>query len=166
MKKTILIPTDFTIESLNVVKSFLSKSNKESTYDIILLHSVHLNDSITDLLFFSRIDTINSLTNRQFNDACDIIKNKYASQINSIRKDIFTGINQASFNNYIEANRVDEAFIPANYKLNLSSKKSFDILPFIKQSDLHVDEIDWKVDSKMPEKGKLAEIFFTGNNNH
>lgn len=159
MKKTILIPTDFSIESLHVVKSVLSKSHGEEVYDIILLHGVRMTDSITELLFFSSASLIDSLSNHQFNEACMVIKNKFSSQINSMRKDIFSGTTQSAFNNYIEANKVSKAYIPTNYELQLTSKKSFDILPYIKKSGLVIDQIDWKIETRIPEKGKLAALF-------
>ncbi len=159
MRKKILIPTDFSIASLNVVKSFLSKAASNCKYDIILLHGVHMSDSITDLLFFSKRNLIDSLSSAEFDEACSVIKNKFASQINSIRKDIFTGVNQAAFENYVEAHQIDEAYIPAHYEMNFSSSKSFDVIPFIKKSAVKTDAIDWNIDTAIPEKGKLAEVF-------
>ncbi len=159
MRKNILIPTDFTVESLHVVKSFLQQAKADSRYNIILLFGVHLNDSITDLLFFSKSRMIDNLSDENFNDACDIIKNKYASQLNVIRKDIFTGGGQAAFDHYLEANRIDEAYIPGNYSLSLKKKGSFDTIPFIKASHLNIKEINWKKSEALPEKGKLAEVF-------
>lgn len=161
MKKTILFPTDFTIESLNLVKSVLSRLNESCKYDIILLHGLHASDSITDLLFFSKSRVIGSLTSPEFEDACGIIKNKFSSHINSMRKDIFNGVTQASFDNYAEANKIEAAFVPAKYSPVLG-KKSFDIIPFIKRSSVQINEVEWNVSATMPEKGKLAEVFFNG----
>jgi hypothetical protein len=160
MRRTILIPTDFTIESLNVLKNVLNKKDEEVVYDIIFLHGLHLSGSITDFLFFSKAKRIESLTNREFEDACLIIKNKYSKKINSMRKDIFTGFTQSAFNNYIEANKVDQAYVCSNYELNLEKKQSFDLLPFIKKSDLTINEVELNFDSGLPEKGKLAQIFY------
>lgn len=159
MKKTILVPTDFSIESLHVIKSLLSKSNEEEVFDIILLHGIRLDDSITELLFFSRTSLIQSMSDRHFDEACMVIKNKFASQINSMRKDVFTGITQAAFNNYLEANKVDKAYISTNYALQTTNKKSFDILPYIKKSGLSIDQVDWKVETRVTERGKLSAIF-------
>lgn len=163
MSKTILFPTDFTVESLQLLKAFFSTADKDLSYNIILLHGLNSGDSITELLFFSKNKQIESLSDKSFNDACDIIINKYASHINSFRKDIFTGFTQNAFNNYIEANNIDEAYIPANYKLNITNKKSFDILPYIRKSNLQIEEVAWKKKEIMPEKGKLAEVFYNSS---
>jgi hypothetical protein len=166
MKKTILLPTDFSIESLTVLKTVLSESATEEKFDIILLHGVHLTDSITDLLFYSKKKIINQFVSEEFNEACSVIQNKYASKINSIRKDIFTGFTQSAFNNYAEATRIDEAYLPEQHQWHFEKRKSFDLVPFIKKSKLSVQQIGWNSNHNIPEKGKVAEIFFNGVPSH
>ncbi|MEK6478777.1 hypothetical protein WJR50_14620 [Catalinimonas sp. 4WD22] len=159
MKKTVIVPTDFSIESLHVVKTILSMTSREEKFDIIFLHGVHLTTSITELLFFSHSEMIRKLSNPHFDEACHVIKNKFSSQINSIRKDIFTGFTQAAFENYLEKNQVDKAFISSTYDLQMSRKNSFDLIPFIKRSNLMVDQVDLRIETRVSEKGKLAVIF-------
>lgn len=159
MKKVVLIPTDFSIESLKVVKAFLNHANAGDSYDIILLHGAYNDDSITEMLFYSKTKHVQTLSNKAFEEACLVIKNKYESVITSIRKDIFSGYNQTAFNNYIEANSIDEAYIPVDNTPKFNNKKSFDITPFIKNSTLPVHEIGTKIELHVPEKGELAEIF-------
>lgn len=159
MRKTILIPTDFTVQSLNVVKSALNKSNPEYRLDIVFVHGIYLSSSITDLLFFSKKEVLAELSNPDFEEACAVIRNKFHLQINSIRKELFVGFNQAAFNNLLEANRIEEAYISANHQMNFGNKKSFDITPFIMKSNIMINQVEWKVDNSLPEKGNLAEIF-------
>ncbi|MBL7856825.1 MAG: hypothetical protein JNM57_03985 [Cyclobacteriaceae bacterium] len=157
MKRTILIPTDFSIESL---KLFIeaAESVQIGSVNIILLHCAQLSDSIVDLLFFSKKDMIESLVTPVFNDACKIIRSKYASKINSARIEVFTGHTQAAFQNFLEGNRVDEILIPKNYSLQLN-KESFDPIPFIRKSTIPITEIHWKQTGNIPEKNQLAELF-------
>lgn len=162
MKKTILIPTDFTIESLNVLKTFLNNADKECKYDIILLHGAFLNDSITDLLYFSKRKQIKNFSNSQFDEAFLVIKNKHESMINSIRKEVFFGLNQNAFNNFVEGNKIEEAYIPAHRMMHLRNKKSFDLIPYVLKSGIKVHEISTYVEAPIPEKGKVAEVFFNG----
>lgn len=159
MKKTVLIPTDFTIESLKMVKSLLSQSNGNYKYDVVLLHGVYLADSITDFIFFSKTRLLKSLTNHLFEEACVVLKNKFMSQLYMLRKDVFTGGTQAAFDNYLLANNIAEIYIPAHYPLVQADEKSFDLLPFIRKSEVPVHEIEWEV-KEIPEQEKLAEIFF------
>jgi hypothetical protein len=159
MKKTILIPTDFTVQSLNVLKTILANNNTNLQFDIVLLHGVSLSDSIRDLLFYSKTKQIASLTNPAFEEAFEVIKNKFDSQINSMRIDLFTGYNQAAFNNYLEGNRVEQ-IVMTNQQLYLTNSKSFNLEAFIKKSNVDVFVIDAGEVATLPEKGKLAELFF------
>jgi hypothetical protein len=160
MKKTILIPTDYSVESLYLLKSVLANQSQDDKCNIILLHGVYSSGSITELLFYSKAKLVKSLSNESFNTACEIIKNKYASLINSFRIDVFSGYTQSAFDNYVEANKIDEAYIPENYQFKLNKKKSMDILPFIRKSNLDLVEVDWQSDESLPEKGKVAEVFY------
>lgn len=61
MTKTVLIPTNFEINSLKLLKEFLTNDLGDTTkVNIILLKGVNLSSSITDLLFFK--EKINRLS--------------------------------------------------------------------------------------------------------
>ncbi|WP_247233156.1 hypothetical protein [Telluribacter sp. SYSU D00476] len=158
MAKTILIPTDFTIESLNVVKGALRQLEEEEV-NLILVYSAHLSDCITDLLFFSKKKYLDDLQNAKFKEACEILQNKYASQINAFNFDLFTGGTQGTFQNFLLGNKIDTIFIPKTYRLKSSDKWGFDLLPYCKKSGRQCVEISWKETRNVPEKDKVAELF-------
>ena len=158
MKKTILIPTDFTVNSLNVLKSILIQNEAKQTYNVILLHGMSLSDSIRDLLFFSKSKQIDSLTNPEFEEAYEVIRNKFDSQISSLRIDLFTGYNLSAFNNYLEGNKVEQIFI-SDKKPVLTNKNSFDLSRFIEKCQVEVTKVDFAANETVPEKGKIAEVF-------
>ncbi|MFN3752723.1 hypothetical protein [Flavobacterium sp.] len=158
MRKTILIPTDFTVNSLNVLKSILVNNQGKQTFDIILVHGISLSDSIRDLLFYSKTKQIESLTNPEFEEACEVIKNKFDSQISSLRIDLFTGYNLSAFENYLEGNKVAQIFTSEN-KSVLSNKNSFDLSRFIDKCSVQVTKIDSGFNTIIPEKGKITEVF-------
>ena len=158
MRKTVLIPTDFTVQSLNILKSVLSTNPSTIKLDIILLHGLTLNDSIRDLLFSSKHQQIESLTTPEFDEACEVIKNKFDSQISSLRVDLFTGYNVSAFINYLEGNRVVEIYV-SNNKPVFTNKKSFDLSRFIEKSAVNVITVDAIPNTNFSEKGKVAEVF-------
>lgn len=158
MKKTILIPTDFTVNSLNVLKSILIQNEAKQTYNVILLHGMSLSDSIRDLLFFLKSKQIDSLTNPEFEEAYEVIRNKFDSQISSLRIDLFTGYNLSAFNNYLEGNKVEQIFI-SDKKPVLTNKNSFDLSRFIEKCQVEVTKVDFATNTTVPEKGKIAEVF-------
>jgi hypothetical protein len=158
MRKTILIPTDFTVNSLNVLKSILVNNQGKQTFDILLVHGISLSDSIRDLLFYSKAKQVESLTNPEFEEACEVIKNKFDSQISSLRIDLFTGYNLSAFENYLEGNKVEQIFT-SDSKSVLSNKNSFDLSRFIDKCSVQVTKIDSGFNNTLPEKGKIAEVF-------
>ncbi|MCW5906797.1 MAG: hypothetical protein KIS94_02975 [Chitinophagales bacterium] len=155
--KRILIPTDFSVSSLNVLKTVLGSNLHGEKYDIILLHGIRMNDSISDLLFFSKNNLLRSVSNPEFDHALMVLKNKYASSIQNIRSDVFTGYNQSAFNSYLEANRIDEAYVSENYCHAKAGKQSFDVSPYILKSNLKVNGVRLAT-QEIPEKGQVAEI--------
>ena len=158
MRKTILIPTDFTVTSLNTLKAVLNTNSSDTTLDIILLHGMTSSDSIRDLLFFSKMKQIETLTNNEFEEAYEVLCNKFDSQINSFKIDLFSGYNQTAFNSYLKANKVDTIFI-ANRKQKLSHRKSFDLSPFIRKSNIEVITLNTNTETLQQEKGKITEVF-------
>lgn len=158
MRKTILIPTDFSVQSLNVLKSILSANSSQIKFDIILMHGFNLSDSIMDLLFYSKYQQINALTSSEFNEACEVIKNKYDSQISSLKIDLFSGYTISSFNNYIEINKIEEVFT-SNKELHFTNKNSFSMARFIKKCKITTTTINALSGFGYPEKGKVAEVF-------
>jgi hypothetical protein len=134
---TALIPTDFSVNSLHLVKQALENRKDEQT-DILLLYAHQLTDSITDLLFFSKTRTLRSLTNPDFEEACSMLKNKYEGTLNSIRTDLFMGFNQQAFNSYLESNKVGAIYLPENGTMKIDRL----ILKFAKKSKTAVVQVE------------------------
>lgn len=152
MKKKILIPTDFSVQSLNVLQTFLEQNeNQNANFDIVLVHGYRLSDSIMELMFFSKPNILNALVNPEFQEACNVLQNKYEGKINAIKFDIFTGFTQGAFNNYTDANHVDEIYFNSERKPIFSSPRSFDFTNFIKRSNLKVTDV---------QQGTVSTLFF------
>ena len=100
-----------------------------------------------------------SLVSQEFEEAKEVLRNKFQSQINTLKTDFFSGFTQTAFNNYTEANKIDQ-IVMSNQKPRLQRSKSFDLAPFIKKSSINTVIIDTTQNTNLPEKGKLAEVFF------
>ncbi|MCD9853078.1 hypothetical protein LUD75_00050 [Epilithonimonas sp. JDS] len=162
MTKTILIATDFSLESLDILKKVLKKKhdqNDENKYNILFVAGYDMGDSIRDLLFTTKSTVFGKIRSKEFCDAYSIINNKYPNLINKITCDIFTGSFQRAFNNYIDAANVDEAYYSTSKSRNLS-KGQFEITSYLKKNK-HVEpqEVVTATTEFMPEKGRLAEVF-------
>jgi len=162
MIKTILIATDYSLESLNILKKVLKEKNAtedNTQYKILLVSGYDMGDSIRDLLFNTKGTVFSKIRTKEFCDACSIIENKYSHLVNKIVCDVFTGSFQKAFNNYLKAENVEEAYYSPSLK-DKNSKGKFDIAPFIKKAkDVKVHEIMVTIPEFMPERGRLAEVF-------
>jgi hypothetical protein len=159
--KTILLPTDLQIESLNLFNHAIHK-NTSTELNIILLTGIRASDSIVELLFKS-IRENTHLISKDFKNAYEIIKNRNASIVRSIRVEFFSGITPNAARNFIDANGVDEIFLPRDYKLNLSAEGSFDIIPLLKGHPVVTHEVSWTIQHHQPEKNLPAELFLFGS---
>ncbi|MBW7675250.1 hypothetical protein [Chryseobacterium chendengshani] len=162
MIRTILIATDFSLESLNILKKVLKQKNTEeldTRYNILLVTGYDMGDSIRDLLFNTKGTVFSKIRSKEFCDAYGIIKNKYPHLVNKIFCDVFSGSFQKAFDNYLKAENIQEAY----YTLFLKNKNAngrFDLAPYIKKAkNIQVKEIPLEVPESMPERGRLAEVF-------
>lgn len=161
MTKTILIATDYSLESLNILKKVLKEketSEDRNRYTILLVSGYETGDSIRDLLFNTKSTIFNKIRPQEFCDAYGIIKNKYPHLVSKIVCDIFTGSFQRTFNNYVKAENIEEAYYSPSIKSK--GKGKFDITPYIKKCRvLQAREIKVEIAERLPERGRLAEVF-------
>lgn len=144
MPKRILIPTDFSISSLNILKEFLKKDNGADRYDVLLTCGYHLSESITDLLFFSKHKILRSLNTDAFMDAISIIRNKYDNSLNSVNVDLFSGAVQSTFDDYLEGNKIDSIVYGADSRFTRTVKRSFDLSGMIQKAKVEKIMITYK----------------------
>lgn len=160
MSKTILFQTDFTLDSLRGIKKVLAGAADSSPFTIILVHGLRIDDSINELLFFNKAKKIEQLSDNAFKDACKVLTNKYASKIESLEIDLFTGWNQNAFTNYIEAKAVDCIYVIQDEDFKAACSQSFNLSSFFRKSAVPTKVLFEEENSMLqPEKGKLAEIF-------
>lgn len=137
MTKTILIATDYSLESLNILKKVLKEkeaSEDPNQYNVLLVSGYEAGDSIRDLLFNTKSTIFNKIRPQEFCDAYGIIRNKYPHLVNKIICDIFTGSFQRTFNNYVKAENIQEAYYSPSIKSK--GKGKFDITPYIKNAKI------------------------------
>ena len=157
MQKTILIPTDFQVESLNTLKLALKHQNNQKVR-VVLMYSEYLTDSITELLFYSPKEIIKSSIKPEFEEALAIIKNRFPKTLVEISMQMFHGFTTNAFLHFAHANNIDEVYIPKNYTL-IKSTKSFDPLPLLRKSKLPIYEMNWNNNTKVSRGDQLEAIF-------
>jgi len=93
------------------------------------------------LLFFDKDELFQSLKSSQFNAAFRQLQTQYTHVKVEFRWEIFTGLNQAAFNNFILGNQINEAVIPQPYFQLTHTKRNFDPTPYVRRSRLPVAEV-------------------------
>lgn len=157
--KRILIPTDFTIASLNIIHSLVEKVS--DPFEIVLFHPVYIPNSISDLLFTRRI-TQGYITN-EYSEACEILKNKYSSQIHSMNTVFFYGSSAAAFNNFLEGNKVDLIAINEQHEYRETYKNSLSPMAFIRKAKYEVLSLTMEKAQtpKVTEQSTLSELLLS-----
>ncbi|MDA3613701.1 hypothetical protein [Polluticaenibacter yanchengensis] len=162
MAQTILIPTDFSIGSLQVLKEFLNKQEDNSKVNIIFAAGYTTSSSISDLLFFSKHRIIKTLNLDAFDDAVKIIENKYNNKVNLTKIEFFTGWNQRSFINFLEGNDVDQIIYSKEEQLKSIHKSWFDITPLVRKIKYKQTAVEVDYDIEYPrEYIALSPLFST-----
>tara|TARA_R110000796_G_scaffold252631_3_gene389363 strand:- start:25102 stop:25581 length:480 start_codon:yes stop_codon:yes gene_type:complete len=154
----ILIPTDFTVESLNVLK-YVLEHHSEKKLHILLVHSTKLPDSIPELLFFRKQTLMKSLMSNAFCEAKDIIANKFCSKIHTIETDLYFGINRFALKKYVEVHNISEAYIPMNYTNKKANRVNLHLIPQIKKVVPKITEVEMEQDSNKYIQDSVASLF-------
>ena len=123
--KTVLVPTDFNLESTKIIDALVQAQPLE-TLNVIFLHAFKLSDSISDMLMLSRRSRDYENVSDEFYQKLTDYKKRYAHQINNIGIEYFYGSTVSAFKNFIEAFDVDCIAYPKDYNFKALNKYSID----------------------------------------
>ncbi len=158
MPKTILIPIDFRVASLNTLKYALERSSGEP-YKVVLIYAEYLEDSITELLFYRPESKIASKITPEFKNALEVLRNRFEFQIVDLNIKLFHNRSRRGLRRFVENHEVELICIPKTYKLKMP-RKAFDLVSIIRQTFLDYQEIDWPQDTSIAtEKDHLEYLF-------
>ncbi|WP_114936225.1 MULTISPECIES: hypothetical protein [Mucilaginibacter] len=143
----IIIPSDFTLSSLNIIPVLAERYSKQKL-NISLVHFLQLSDSISDLLLLSRRSREYQLIDDDFYAGCTMLKNDYADQIENITPDFFYGNTVAVFKNYLEAKETELIAMPENHSYARLTPNSFDPTILMQRSGYKIVTI--KTEVKQP----------------
>ena len=128
----ILIPTDFSENSLNQLDNFIQNYEGEG-FECVLMFSDFLDDSITDLLFYSQTKFLKEKMPENFEATFEKIKEKYAAKCR-ISIVPFHGFTTNAFKYFLEGNDISNCFVPKN----LEYKMGVNPIKFITKSKLTI----------------------------
>ncbi|MBC8152497.1 MAG: hypothetical protein H7Z72_06265 [Bacteroidetes bacterium] len=155
--KTILVPTDFCVPSLNILRLALEEIT-EPRVNVVLLHCHTLDDSITERLFYSPARIIQDLMTDDFDEALSILRNRFENQIGELQIKLFHGHVQSVFDTLLDTLKIDAIYFSKSYRQHLS-KRAFSATPYIVNGVIPYYELDLARRETSFERIKLENLF-------
>jgi len=138
--KTIIIPTDLSIDSLDLVKNAVLNYPDE-IINIVLSYGREIRLTDFEPMNFLSTRNFNSNINENFINLKQKLFHEHKNQIGKISIEAFSGMNSFAFANFLEAHQISEALIPATAQNKFPSKGYFDIRDLIKANMKKVIEV-------------------------
>ena len=135
--KTLLIPTDFKLRSLNAVSCLVDRYYPEKI-NIVMVHLLGVTDAMGELEMLSRRSVEYRLISDEFYASCSRLKKQFPDQIENINITFFYGYTMAAFRNFLEANEVDAIVALDNYDHEALTEKSIDPAKLIYRSGIEI----------------------------
>lgn len=130
--RTIIIPTDFTNEGIQVAETIIRDIDEEVR--VIFTHLFHVADDIQDLLFSTYREKEYELVSEAFWRDCRMLKEAFSEKVASIKIEFFYGNKLASLKNFLESCEADFIVYSEQYGIPKLGKSSLDALPVLKKS--------------------------------
>lgn len=160
MSQTILIPTDFSIDSIQVLREYLDNNTTATALEVVFAAGYDTGNSITTLLFHSKSKLMKKMHLDSFNEALHIIENKYSNILHNIRIEFFSGWNQSAFQNFLIGNNIDHIVYTRDMRLQSKCNEWFDITPFIKKTRTAQTAIHLHISKEVPKEfNSLSPLF-------
>jgi len=122
----ILIPSDFTVDSLYFVRQSIESSSAEEV-DVILVYGNKSSTSASELIGIGVEDQLDQLQSDAFLKACERICQRFKNRKLTIYADIIRTDNASYLHHYLRGAGVNEIKIPANYSYQNKTRNFFDV---------------------------------------
>jgi len=132
--KNILIPTDFSLRSLDMVKAAVNSIQLHAPMNILLVHFFKMSDNIQELMMLSRRMKDYEHISEEYRNMMAQLQKQYPARINSIRVECFYGSTLAVFKNFLYGNGITMIAYDEHYRFAKVNKNSIDPLNIIKKS--------------------------------
>ena len=133
---TIMIPTDFTATSLQIIEETILYFKPDSV-NIILFHAFEMPASMQEVIGDERKPHLRVM-NEPFRKACKRIKDKYGPYVVNITYRHLYGSTISVFKHYLQFNKIDSIVFPDGYHFQQIHERSVDPERLIKGSNYPV----------------------------
>lgn len=160
--KNILVPTDLSIRSLSYLHNLAEKT--DGNVNIILMHALKMPDSILDLWTFTKSGRHHTLITGDFREACEVMKNKYATTIQSIQVEFFYGSTSPALRNFLSAHNIHEVAMPAGLPYQCPGRDSYNPESLLKKCRLPLKQLMLSKPKQIaPSAASIAELLVVPN---
>ena len=151
--KTILIPTDFSVQSLDLIKNAILNFPNQKVNIVLALGKKSMVSDFEPMIF---LGLRNSETiERTFVSKKNKLHLEHKNQISRIQIEVFTGTNKYAFDNFLVANNITDALLPMAPFRNFNAKNYFCLSHLIQAN---MDKVV-KVDNFTEEPTKKEFVF-------
>lgn len=157
MARTILIPTDLSVASLNTLKFALDRSTAVPL-NVVLLFPYIAPTGITELLFHSPAKALRALRTSEFDEALEVLRNRYEHKVVGLRVEMIQGRTVGAFEDLARQYGVDEVHLPEPH-VRLRHPQAFDLLPSILGSALPKHVHNWEPAPVHVKEDRLQILF-------
>lgn len=138
--KHIIIPTDFTVASLQPVHTVVKHYQPEEI-KISLLHLLESPSGFQDIFTkWANTDLKNNIS-KEFTTACEILQSKYSSTLLSVDIMIKHGSSSAYLQNLLEGYNADAIWITESLAFHRPCKQSVDLYRLLKKVRFPVNRV-------------------------
>ncbi|MBS1780227.1 MAG: hypothetical protein JST70_12920 [Bacteroidetes bacterium] len=141
--KHILIPTDFSIPSLNAVHSAMAVFN-DAPVRITLFNLLRMPDELPGIIFRAMRSKHYSLITDDFKEGCEILENRYGASLHSLKVKFAFGNTVSYLRNWLDGEQVTDILICPDIPLGLPSSKSIAMVPLLKNTGYNIVSISSK----------------------
>ncbi|MCB0704215.1 MAG: hypothetical protein KDC34_02855 [Saprospiraceae bacterium] len=138
--KKVLIPTDFSVDSLQLVE-YAVLNNPKSKLHIIFVAGFRLPDTRWGLTHFSQSEEVHKQCTDDFITAKRSLMLEHKKSIETISFELFTGENSFAFQNFLKQLNAADTIIPKEKSLYSRNKKWFDTTEFLRKNVRNVTEV-------------------------
>lgn len=142
--KTILLPSDLSIQSLYPVHNIIKEANGESV-NIMVVHFLSLSTSISDLLTLK--EPYGQIPSH-FTEAFQSLRNKYRVAINKLEFRFVYCNTTRYLNNFIEGNNINEVYLLDNYRYGTPLNNSVECKNFFSKCKVKVNHLSLRPEAQ------------------
>lgn len=145
MPKRILIPTDFTVNTLRLVQEAVLKTDNPLV-EVILFYCSLMPSSVTELRYFSPQSLQYQLSSPPFEQRSESLIKQFSGKLKSIKTEVVLGNSKRHLRNFLEAEDIHLIGLPISYRLQFSHPLAIDPLKLLSTSSVSTMALYWNGD--------------------